>query len=371
LLSSLMGGEPFNNEQRKNVRARGWQGSVRLEPGAEPIAGYHLVAPVGRSRYGEVWEAERVGGHKVALKFVAKWSPAGIRESAALQYIKNLRHGSLLAVLSSREVENTLVIETELADRSLLDDLVSWRQGSLQGLRFDHLVRYLSETADALDYLHSEEILHMDIKPSNLLLIGGKIRVADYGSMRAADDLRAVYAWLTPQFAAPEVLVGEHLSPKSDQFSLAVTYCLLRCGQFPYAFLNAGIPDYRRLNLNVLPESEREVVAKALNLDWRYRYSSCTEFVYALLRNVGLVSTTDLDQECLEKTAAKQSYGSDLLERHLQTDCQPPYLRKVSRAKPPPTICTYRQLLENDHVRWPDYHAASILPAVRFPKRKP
>src|SRR5205807_1185379 len=101
------------------------------------------------------------------------------------------------------------------------------------------------EAAKGIDYLNQPDhrlgdstksvIQHRDIKPQNILLMGGGIKISDFGLMRILKNTVTEHTGnLTVAYAAPEFFMG-HTSRSSDQYSLAVTYCQLRGGRLPFA----------------------------------------------------------------------------------------------------------------------------------------
>jgi hypothetical protein len=222
-------------------------GSLRLEPGAEPKKGYRLVKPLGRGGFGEVWEAKKVSGIFVALKFISLHRPAGEKELAALERVKNLRHRNLLTIHDYWVDDSTLVIETELGDGSLQQRWQECLDKDMPGIPAQELIGYLVDIADALDFLHSQKppLAHCDIKPENILLKGGKALLADPGTILVIGDPDELAGWCTKEFAAPEILQAVLKSKtdpnamrgifnaKTDQYALAVTLRKLLRGNCP------------------------------------------------------------------------------------------------------------------------------------------
>jgi formylglycine-generating enzyme required for sulfatase activity len=260
-------------------------GRLRLEPGTEPVPGYTLVQFLGRGGFGEVWKATGPGGFAVALKFIPLGDTAGAIELRALALMKEVRHPHLLSQFGSWECAGVLIVAMELADRTLLDRLREAIGQQLPGIPADELREYLREAAKGLDYLHSVGVQHRDVKPRNLLLVGGSIKVADFGLAKLLEHSRAAHTGaMTPAYAAPEFLKGE-INAHSDQYALAVTYCELRGGRLPFTGDQAQILTGHLMeppDLTMLPEAERPAVARALAKKPEDRWPSCRAFAEAV-----------------------------------------------------------------------------------------
>ncbi|HVS40036.1 MAG TPA: tetratricopeptide repeat protein [Gemmataceae bacterium] len=267
---------------------------LRLEPGAVPVPEYQLVQFLGRGGYGEVWKAKGPGGYAVALKFIALGADAAAAEqrSAELLRVKDIRHPHLLGLFGSWRRSGMLIFAMELADRTLMDRFSEARRQGLPGVPFAELREYMREAAKGLDHLHAIGVQHRDVKPQNLLLVGGGVKVADFGLAKVLEQTTASNTGsMTPAYAAPEFLKGR-VSPHSDQYSLAVAYCQLRGGQLPF---NGGPAQimmghlYETPDLTGVPEEERPTVLKALAKDPEQRFASCRDFVEALANTVHTV----------------------------------------------------------------------------------
>lgn len=266
-----------------------------LKAGVEPVPGYRLVNRLGRGGFGEVWKATGPGGFAVALKFVRLAEKAGRVELHALEVVKDIRHPNLLATFGAWQQHGYLIVAMELADRTLLDRFQEATSQNLPGIPGPELLEYFTEAAKGIDFLNetrhrldgqeSAGIQHRDIKPQNLLLVGGSVMVADFGLARSlTHTITGHTGSMTPAYAAPEFFDGK-THRHSDQYSLAITYCFLRGGRLPFegdaAQVMAG--HLRRApDLTMVPEEERSVVARALAKDPARRWPSCAAFVTAL-----------------------------------------------------------------------------------------
>jgi serine/threonine protein kinase len=133
--------------------------------------------------------------------------------------------------------------------------------------------------------LHSEHVIHRDIKPDNILLLNKHAKVADFGLARFLETEQTASASGsgTPAYMAPEVW-RRRVSERSDQYSLAMSYVELRLDRsFSHDMMEIMMEHLERTpDLNPLPEPEQEVLKKALAKDPAKRFPSCFAFVEAL-----------------------------------------------------------------------------------------
>lgn len=209
-----------------------------IQEGYEPIPGYRVESLLGRGGFGEVWKCEAPGGLKKAIKFVygAMDQDRATLELKSLNRIKRVQHPFLLNLERFEFVEGRLVIVTELADGSLEDEFAQRRARGSCGIPREQLLSSLRDAADALDYLHqSHGLLHLDIKPGNLLVLGKHVKVADFGLLKDLKELDcSIVGGLTPVYAPPELFDGRP-GLHSDQYSLAVMYQEMLTGIRPFS----------------------------------------------------------------------------------------------------------------------------------------
>ncbi len=271
-------------------------------PGTQVIPGYELVERIGGGCTGDVWRAVGPGNVAVALKFIVSQQRGGEQELRALATMQGVRHPHLAVIFGTWETDHWAAIGMDLADESLLDRFEAALAAGRVGLEFDELVGFLGQAAEGIDFLNEPRhvilgegpvaLIHRDIKPANLLLQGGSLKVGDFGLVKRLEADPSPGTWsatdwiesLVTAYSAPEIRQGM-LSGRSDQYSLAATYCHLRGGRPPSPAGGAvGLLDegHDALNLTMLPPAERPAVARALAADPARRWPSCSAFVAAL-----------------------------------------------------------------------------------------
>jgi serine/threonine protein kinase len=265
------------------------------EADEEPIPGYRLIKPLGSGGFGEVWLCEAPGKILKAIKFVfgnldASSSGDGRarQEFHALQRVKEVRHPFVLSIERIDILEGEVAIVMELAENSLYDVLQELRQKGYAGIPRDRLLRYMADTADGLDFLsETHNLMHLDVKPRNLFLVGDHVKVADFGLAKHLErsSSSGIMAGISPQYAAPETFTSR-ITKFSDQYSLAIVYHELLTGRRPFTGKTIRELALQHMNvdpdLSALPERDRRPVARALAKDPFKRFPNCKAFVEAL-----------------------------------------------------------------------------------------
>ncbi len=272
-----------------------------LQIGSEPVLGFRLRAKLGVGAFGEVWEAQSPDGSRVALKFIdtrRKESSLLRNEVRIMRALSEEDHPHVIRLLAVYASSHFMVLCMELADGNLEELRSLYRELAGRNVAPDHLLELLAQVADGLDFLArmrltgfnlaSAGLQHCDVKPSNLLLKGESVKIADFGLCAAMGEQTHKQGWRgTLPYAAPELFRG-HASATSDQYSLAVTYCDLVAGDRLIDIGNensdASVP---QINFSKVRGRERPVLERALAPDPTRRWPSCQAFIEAL-REVAL-----------------------------------------------------------------------------------
>ena len=190
---------------------------------------YRLVRPLGVGGSAEVWEAQRRGGSRVALKLAHSAEgdlPASRSRFHEEAWIgMNVLHPNLVRVLGEGEHARAPYLVMELLDGVTLAALQARETGLPLGLA----VAAGAQALAGLEAAHSapSRIVHRDIKPSNLLLSrAGVLKVLDFGIAHRAELERTAtktgVVLGTLAYLSPEQARAEQVSSASDVFSLGV-----------------------------------------------------------------------------------------------------------------------------------------------------
>jgi len=162
-------------------------------------------------------------------------------------------------------------------------------------LPVDQVLDIAYQVAQGLAYAHEHEIVHRDVKPSNIMVVrDGLVKVTDFGIARMASSAVHTQTGMvlgSPKYMSPEQVMGKAIDQRSDIFSLGVMLYEMLTGQAPFTGENVNAIMYQTLNsvpvspsmLNRgVPEMVNFIVAKALAKKLEDRYQHAKEFAVDL-----------------------------------------------------------------------------------------
>ena len=273
-------------------------------PDLPPTFGkYQIKAPLGRGGFATVYRAHDASlDRDIALKILAPhlaWEPDTVaRFKQEARIAARLKHPNIVAIHEIGEVDGQIFIAMELIEGESLRDYLK-RQGSLS---VEETIALLAPIADALDYAHSQGVVHRDVKPANILLETthhGQTRpvLSDFGlvkSLAQSTEITQSGAVLgTVEYMAPEQADSERaneIGPATDLYALGIVAYHMLTGQVPFTGSSAQVlvshltrqpPSPRSLRAD-LPDGPSQVLLKALAKRPADRFASAAAFVQAL-----------------------------------------------------------------------------------------
>ncbi len=275
-------------------------------PRAEPLHGprkfgkFLLLEELGSGGMGTVYRAFQTDlEREVALKTLHGAAAAGStqierfhREARA---VARLEHPGIVRVFEIGREENVDYFTMEYVAGHNLGERVARNAPPVP-----ERVRWIRDSALALQHAHEQKLIHRDLKPTNLLVNAwGAVKVADFGLARDITTGRGItlsgQALGTPHYMSPEQAAGEHdrIGPASDIYSLGATLYEILAGTPPVEGKEVlqvmqNVADGKVIPLRKvaphLPRDLETIVMKALDPEPERRFASMAEFAADLDR---------------------------------------------------------------------------------------
>lgn len=205
-----------------------------VSPG-DPRQKYHLLSQIGTGATGNVFTAVDIKtSEKVAIKMIdIRKQVKKVLILTEISVMKNKKHPNVVNYYDSYLVEGTqLWVIMEYMQFGPLTDLVTTlilREGQIAVL--------VRETLKAIEFLHSNKIIHRDIKSDNILLsLDGQVKVIDFGFCAQLDNMdekRRTFAG-SPYWLSPEIITRKAYDTKTDIWSLGILIIEMLEGAPPY-----------------------------------------------------------------------------------------------------------------------------------------
>lgn len=210
---------------------------VQIRRGVDPKEEYLLEAEIGRGKFGTVYKCkEKSTGLYLAAKFIGCPKKEDRRNvEREIDIMRALQHPRLIQVYDAFENGKimTVILELieggELFERVIDDDFI---------LTEKSCTIFMRQICEGVDFIHKQRILHLDMKPENILCLtktGNRIKIIDFGLARKFDpDKKLQVLFGTPEFVAPEVVNFDEIGYGTDMWSVGVICYVLLSGLSPF-----------------------------------------------------------------------------------------------------------------------------------------
>uniref|UniRef100_A0A674E9K9 non-specific serine/threonine protein kinase n=1 Tax=Salmo trutta TaxID=8032 RepID=A0A674E9K9_SALTR len=193
------------------------------------------ICEIGRGRFSVVRKClNKASKKEVAVKYVTKKMQKKEQVAHEADILCHVQHPQLVTLTDTYESPTSLMLVFELEGGRLLDYLVAHDE-----LMEEKVAFFVKDTLEALQHLHTCRVVHLDLKPENLLVDLHVpvpcIKLIDFGDAVQVSGHRYVHLLLgNPEFAAPELIQGTPVSLSTDVWSAGVLAYVMLSGVSPF-----------------------------------------------------------------------------------------------------------------------------------------
>jgi TM2 domain-containing membrane protein YozV len=257
--------------------------SYRYDHGDRPLDGYTIEHALGRGGFGEVYYALSDSGRQVALKAVQNYEDIELR---GISHCMNLKSPHLVSIFDVKHNDrgDAFVIMEYVAGpslRELLDE-------SPEGLGTEKAAWFVREMAKGLALLHDAGVVHRDLKPHNVFVEDGYVKVGDYSLSKIMSSSHRSGHTMTVDsvhYMAPEISLGRY-DRTVDIYALGVMLYEMLTGRPPFIGETMGEVLMKHMagdiDISGIEEPFAAVVLTAMAQNPEERYQSVDEMVEAL-----------------------------------------------------------------------------------------
>jgi serine/threonine protein kinase len=265
---------------------------VSRDPVPEKFGRFKVIDELGRGAMGVVYRAQDdMLQRTVAIKTVALTGSHKERDTHEARFLQEARaagglsHPSIITIYDVGREGDTAFIAMELVEGKDLRELIA--DVSLTPSR---AVAIAAAAAEGLAYAHERGIVHRDVKPGNIMVLAdGRVKIMDFGIARLTEPAVKTQTGVllgSPQYMAPEQIIGQPLDHRADIFSLGLVLYEMLTGSKP--FQGEDIPEltFKVANLPAAPPSHLApdlppvmdfIIARALKKRPDERYANALE----------------------------------------------------------------------------------------------
>ncbi|XP_075701508.1 myosin light chain kinase, smooth muscle-like isoform X2 [Rhinoderma darwinii] len=281
---------------------------------------YVRLEKLGMGKFGQVFKLQEKASGKICA---GKFSKARLQKDIAnaraeVELMNKLHHPRLVHCVAAFQEPGWLILVLEyiaggeLFERIVADD-------------FEHTeitsVKYISQILGGLGYMHQQGIVHLDLKPENIVCVSKvntQVKIIDFGLARKLEPgvpLKVLQG--TAEFVAPEVIAFEPVGFTTDMWSLGVICSILLSGDSPFQGDNdmetlqnitSGSWDFDEETDVVLSDSAKDFIRRLLQKNMKSRLTADQALNHPWIKDQAISSTKTLSKEKMKKFLARQKW---------------------------------------------------------------
>jgi serine/threonine-protein kinase len=264
----------------------------------ETLGRYKILSTIGQGAMGVVYKAvDPMIDRTVAIKTVNlslskdEMEEYELRFQQEIKAAGRLNHPNIVTVYDVGRTDTFAYMAMEFLEGKELKDILA--EGERPAVT--STVEWIGQIAGGLGFAHDHDIVHRDVKPSNIMIVrGGYAKITDFGIARMPGAAVKTMTGLilgSPRYMSPEQVIGKTLDHRTDIFSLGVVLYEALTGMPPFDGDNVNAIMYATVNNVAPPPSTANadvpamldlIVAKALAKTVDERYQHMQEFAHDL-----------------------------------------------------------------------------------------
>ena len=267
----------------------------------QSLGRYLIEAEIGRGAMGVVYRAyDPQIGRQVAIKTISlSGQEFADEQEYRARFLREVRaagrlsHPGVVTIFDAGQDPETQ--EPYLVMEYVNGEPLSKILARQRKLNIPVALQYAQEIAEALDYAHTQGVVHHDIKPANILITeDGHAKIADFGVAWLRQEITQVGEVAgSPAYMAPEQMSGKHGDARSDLFSLGVVLHSMITGFRPFQGNSAKTVVFKVMNIDPVPVTSFQtevspeldsIVSRAIAKNPEERYPSGAALARAIQR---------------------------------------------------------------------------------------
>ncbi|KAM9851146.1 myosin light chain kinase, smooth muscle [Aulostomus maculatus] len=282
---------------------------------------YDVEERLGTGKFGQVFKLVEKATRKVwAGKFIKAYSAKekeNVRQEIGI--MNSLHHPKLVQCIDAFEGKSDIVMVLEMISGGELFERIIDEDFELTERE---VIKYMLQIIDGVSFIHKQGIVHLDLKPENIMCVnktGSKIKLIDFGLARRLENagtLKVLFG--TPEFVAPEVINYEAISYPTDMWSIGVICYILLSGLSPFmgdndnetlSNVTSATWDFEDEAFDEISDNAKDFITNLLKKDMRARLTCAKCFEHPWLKqDTNTMKAKKLSKERMKKYILRRKW---------------------------------------------------------------